>query len=195
MDQFRLRAATVIRVEAGAPTTTRVELRDGRAALVAQLGPTDRERFVSGMTRASPDALYKRFMTPVSRLTESQLRYLLEIDHRDHEALLVVDEDSGEAVAVGRFVRLEPAGPVAEVAVLVIDDWQGIGLGKALCSLLADRAVELGIERFEATVLMDNKPMLALLESIGSPRTVGRDGASVMLEVALPGSGKATSDP
>jgi len=130
-------------------------------------------------------------MTPVSRLTESQLRYLLEIDHRDHEALLVVDEASGEAVGVGRFVRLEPAGPVAEVAVLVIEDWQGIGLGKALCHLLAGRAVELGIERFEATVLMDNRPMLALLESIGSPRTVGRDGASVMLEVTLPGLGEA----
>ena len=180
-------AGTFLRVEPGAPTTTRIELRDDRVALIAQLGPADRERYLTGMQRAGPEALYKRFMTPVSRLTESQFRYLLEIDHRDHEALMVVDEDSGEAVAVGRFVRLTPASPVAEVAVLVIDDWQGIGLGKALCHLLADRAVELGIERFEATVLMDNRPMLALLESIGSPRTVGRDGASVMLEVTLPG--------
>ncbi len=155
---------------------------------MAQLGPSDRDRYLDGLGRAGPDALYKRFMTPVSRLTESQLRYLLEVDHRDHEALLVVDEESGEAVAVGRFVRLAPAGSVAEVAVLVIDDWQGAGLGKALCELLAERAAELGITRFQATVLQENKPMLALFESLGSPSTIGKDGPSVILEVALPSS-------
>jgi GNAT superfamily N-acetyltransferase len=127
-------------MEAGAPQTTRVELRGGRVALVAPLHPDDRQRYLAGVERASPESLYMRFMAPVSRLTESQLRYLLEVDHRDHEALLAVDERTGDAVGVARFVRLVEAPDAAEAAVLVIDDWQGVGLGTALCRLLAERA-------------------------------------------------------
>ncbi len=50
---------------------------------------------------------------------------------------------------------------------------------------LAERARELGIERFEATVLSENRPMLALLDSIGSVRTTGTDGPALQLEVDL----------
>lgn len=173
-------------MESGAAITNRVALRDGRSVLIGPLHPNDRDRFVSGMERASPDSLYKRFMTPVTRLTSSQLAYLLGVDHHDHEALLAVDEESGEAVGVGRFVRYPDTPDLAEVALLVIDDWHGYGLGKALLRLLAERARELGIGRFEATVLIDNRPMLALLDSLGAPRTRSNDGTTTMVEVELP---------
>jgi len=174
-------------MEAGAPRTTRVELRDGSSALVAPLHVDDRGRFLSGLQNASPESLYSRFMTPVERFSESQLRYLLEVDHRDHEALLAVDEDSGEAVGVGRFVRLPATPEVAEAAVIVVDPWQGRGLGKALSRLLAGRARELGVTRFAALLLVDNEPMMALLESLGPVRTVSREGAAIAVEVELDG--------
>jgi RimJ/RimL family protein N-acetyltransferase len=165
-----------------------VTLRDGRVALVAALHPNDRRRYLTGVSQMSPESLYRRFMTPMSRLTESELRYLLEVDHRDHEALLAVDEESGAAVGVARFVRLDRA-ELAEAAIIVVDDWQGNGLGKAMLRVLAQRACELGITRFEATVLGDNRPMLALLDSLGKPELVSRDGGAVVLEVALPEPG------
>ena len=136
----------------------------------------------------SPESLHMRFMAPVDRLTESQLRYLLEIDHRDHEALLAVDEDSGEAVGVTRFVRLERP-QVAEAAIIVIDEWQGSGLGKAMLRVLAQRARELEIERFEVAVLSNNRPMWAILSSLGPPEVIRREGSSVVAEVAVPESG------
>ena len=163
-------------------------LRDGRVALVAPLHPDDRRRYLGGVSKMSPKSLYKRFMSPVARLTESQLRYLLEVDHRDHEALLAVDEDSGEAVGVARFVRLDRF-EVAEAAIIVVDSWQGSGLGKAMLRMLAQAALDVGVERFEANVLYDNAPMLALLDSLG-PREVARqDGSSLVIEVPLPESG------
>jgi RimJ/RimL family protein N-acetyltransferase len=175
-------------VPAGAPITERVTLRDGRVALVAPLHPDDRVRYLGGTSKMSEESLYKRFMAPVARLTESQLRYLLEVDHRDHEALLAVDEDSGEAVGVARFVRLaHPA--TAEAAIIVVDPWQGSGLGKAMLRLLAEAARTVGIEAFEANVLQHNAPMLALLDSLGEPRVIRREGASVVFEVPLPASG------
>ncbi len=176
-------------MEAGSPHTDRVELRDGRVVLVAPLHPDDRARYLAALEKTSPDSLYKRFLTPVERLSESQLRYLLEIDHRDHEALMVVDEDAGEAVAVGRFVRLDDRPRAAEAAVIVVDDWQGNGLGKALCRLLAQRAREMGIEVFEATLLAENTAMMALLTSLGPVRRTATEGPSIVVEVALPDEG------
>ena len=143
-------------MESGAPRTSVVELGDGSSVLVAPLHVDDRGRFLSGLRHASAESLYKRFMTPVERFSESQLRYLLEIDHRDHEALLAVDEDGGEAVGVARFVRLPDYPEVAEAAVIIVDPWQGRGLGKALSRLLAERARELGVRKFEAMLLVEN---------------------------------------
>lgn len=176
-------------MEAGAPHTDRVVLRDGRVALVAPLHPDDRARYLAGIERASPESLYKRFMAPVSRLTESQLRYLLEVDHRDHEALLAVDEASGDAVGVARFVRLTSDGTAAEAAVLVVDDWQGCGLGTALCRLLAERARQVGVARFIATLLVSNRSMLAVLEALGPVHVISRDGSTVTVDVPLPEQG------
>src|SRR5690242_20091419 len=124
-------------------------------------------------------------MTPGARLTESQLRYLLAVDHRQHEALLAVDEDGGEAVGVARFVRAPEDPALAEAAIIVVDDWQRIGLGTALLRMLAERAGELGVKRFEATVLRENEPMLMLLDSLGPVRTTGTEGSALRLEVEL----------
>lgn len=167
----------------------RVELRDGRAALVGPLQPTDRERYLAGLEAASPDSVFKRFMTPIVRLSESQIRYLTDVDHTDHEALMAIDEESGVAVGVARFVRLGEGSDVAEAAVIVVDPWQGAGLGKALSVMLAERARELGIARFEATLLMENTAMMGLLESLGPVRTVGREGSAVVVTLELPGVG------
>ena len=166
-----------------------MELRDGRVALVAPLYPDDRQRYLSGFEKVSAESLYTRFLSPVERLSESQLRYLLEVDHRDHEALLAVDEDRGDAVGVARFVRAATSPDLAEAAVLIADDWQGCGLGKALCRLLADRAREVGVARFEAMLFVENQAMLALLESLGPVNKVSEDGSTIAVEVTLPEQG------
>jgi RimJ/RimL family protein N-acetyltransferase len=176
-------------MESGSPATSRVALRDGRAVLVAPLYPDDRHRYLTGFEKVSAESLYARFMTPVERFSESQLRYLLEVDHTDHEALLAVDEEEGDAVGVARFVRSQNSPKVAEAAVLVVDGWQGFGLGKALCRLLAERAREVGVETFEALLLVSNDAMMTLLESLGPVRTVSQDGTTIAVEVTLPESG------
>jgi len=91
-------------------------------------------------------------------------------------------------VGVTRFIRAE-AQPVAEAAIIVIDSWQGSGLGKAMLRMLAQRAREVGVERFDANVLHDNASMLALLDSLGPRESVRRDGSSLVITVPLPEQG------
>jgi RimJ/RimL family protein N-acetyltransferase len=169
----------------------RVELRDGSAAIVRRIEPDDKGALERGLERLSEQSRYQRFMTPIREFTPDQLRYLTEVDHHDHEALIAFDADSasgGEAVGVARFVRLAD-GTSAEAAVTVVDDWQGRGLGTALCNLLAERARDEGIERFTALLLAENKQMHDVLASLGPSRVISRDAGTIEIEVTVPGEG------
>ena len=118
----------------------------------------------------------------MSHLTDRQLDYLTDVDHRDHEALVAVAPGSGDAVGVARYVRTRPG--VAEPAIVVADDWQGRGLATHLLDLLADRAREEGVECFVAPVLSENRAAIALFERMGGA-TVRYDGLEVEVTVPL----------
>lgn len=164
-------------------------LADGSAVVVRPIDPEDRETFVAGFGRTSPESRYLRFMTSVDHLSEAQIRYLIEVDHHDHEALIALDEASGDGVGIARFVRDREVPIAAEAAVIVVDEWQGRGLGRALCRLLAQRAREEGIERFTALLLVSNTAMLRALEALGPVRVVSRDDSQIAVEVDLPERG------
>jgi GNAT superfamily N-acetyltransferase len=127
-----------------------------------------------------------RFLTAVDELGVAELRYLTEIDHHDHEALVAIEPRSGDAVGVGRFVRSERDPVVAEAAITVIDDWQGRGLGTALCNLIAERARGEGVRRFTALLLAENQQMLDVLASLGPAEVVSRDAGTIEIAVDIP---------
>ena len=72
---------------------------------VRQIRGGDKELLLRGFERLSPESRYRRFLTPTARLGGAMLRYLTEIDHHDHEALIRIDEATGEALGVARYVR------------------------------------------------------------------------------------------
>ncbi|MGH2984878.1 MAG: GNAT family N-acetyltransferase [Solirubrobacterales bacterium] len=167
-------------------------LRDGAAVLIRPIRPEDKGALRRGFERLSNESRYSRFLAPMERLGPSMLAYLTEVDHRDHEALIAFDPQTGDAVGVARYVRTE--GTSAEAAVTVLDEWQGRGLGTGLTGMLAERALEEEIDRFTALLLAENKEMIALLESVGEVKVTRRDAGTVEIEVPLeverPGAGK-----
>jgi RimJ/RimL family protein N-acetyltransferase len=164
-------------------------LRDGAAILIRPITPDDRDELAAGMHRLSEESRYRRFFSPTSELSESQLTYLTEVDHRDHEALVAVEPDTGHGIGVARFVR-SPGDPErAEVAVAVADSWQGRGVATVLLDRLTQRAREEGVRRFSAEILAENRPMLELIDDLGDARVVERDHGSVAVEVDLPPEG------
>jgi GNAT superfamily N-acetyltransferase len=134
--------------------------------IIRPLGPSDREALAAAFERLGAESRYRRFLSAMPALTESQLRHLTEVDQRDHVALAAVAD--GEIVGVARFVRLD--GADAEPAIAVIDQYQGTRVGTALMAALADRARDEGVTRYQVTLLACNEIMLRLLARSGDVR-------------------------
>ena len=162
-------------------------LRDGSRVRIRQVRRTDRDLLVRGFERLSPESRYRRFLTPMHELDERTLRYLTDLDHRDHEAMIALDE-SGDGVGVARYVRSAVRPDTAEVAVAVVDRWQGRGLGTLLLRAISARARTEGVRTFTALMLASNHDMMDLFEHLGRVRIVGRAGGTVEIEVAIPPS-------
>jgi RimJ/RimL family protein N-acetyltransferase len=164
----------------------RVTLRDGSEMLVRPIEPRDKARLVHGFEALSPESRYRRFLTPMTSLRPKMLRYLTEVDHHDHEALVAASAENGEPVGVARYIRTADDPTAAEVAVAVVDRWQGRGAATELLRRLGERARAEGIERFTATCLAENRDVLELLEGIGAGRARRMEGGLVEVGVELP---------
>jgi GNAT superfamily N-acetyltransferase len=163
--------------------TDSVALRDGAAITIRPIRPDDKDALVRGFERLSPESRYRRFFAPLDRLSRRDLAYLTEVDHHDHEAL-IAHSVAGEPLGVARYVRLADREQ-AEVAVVVIDEWHGRGVGTELLMRLADRARAEDVRIFTATVLTENADALALGDSLGDVRRVSTPSTTVDIEIEL----------
>ena len=160
-------------------------LRDGAEIAIRPIASEDKRLLASAFERLSPESRYRRFFSPVSRLTEAQLAYFTEVDHRDHEALLALSP-GGELVGVARYIRGAERPDAAEVAVTVADDWQGRGVAGELLRRLVVRARAEGIERFTATALSWNRDVIELFGRLGETRVKPPEAGITTLEIELP---------
>ena len=159
-------------------------LRDGSKVLIRQVHSTDAPLVADGFARLSPRSRQLRFLTGKKELSRAELRYLTDVDHRDHEALGALDHARGGGVGIARYVRDREDPYAAEIAVTVIDGWQGRGLGTELLARLSERACQEGIRRFTAAVAADNAAMTGLLRNLGAD-LVGREFGTLEYEMAL----------
>jgi RimJ/RimL family protein N-acetyltransferase len=160
-----------------------IALRDGSEVAIRRLTPADSSGLLDAFERLSAKSRAHRFLSPKSHLTSEEVRYLTDVDGENHEALGAFEPEGGKLVGVARFVRLAPGSDAAEVAVTVVDAWQGRGLGTELLERLTARARSGGIHRFTALVAADNAPMIELLRGIGA--SIHADGSSGALEYEI----------
>src|SRR5690349_5869942 len=142
-----------------------VLLADGTAVHLRRIRPEDAPAIVEFHSRMSDRTRYLRYFSPYPRIPERDLERFVNVDHHDREALVIVT--GPRILAVGRYERLGPESPEAEVAFVVEDAHQGRGIGSVLLERLAEPARHNGIERFVAEVLPENGGMLRVFSDFG----------------------------
>ncbi len=162
-------------------TTT---LADGTPVLLRPVDACDEHCLAAGFEDLSPRSRHFRFAAPLKRLSPAQLRYLGEVDNVNHAVIGARAVADGRGIGLGRYIRLAEEPEVAEMALTVIDDFQGRGLGRILLERLAERARANGIALLRGYVLRDNEPMIRLLEHVGARARPGGEG-SLCFEILL----------
>jgi RimJ/RimL family protein N-acetyltransferase len=142
-------------------------LRDGRTIEIRALRPDDRQDMLAAIGRTSSQSLQRRFFVPKRGFSETELAFFMNIDFDNHVALVAqIDEDGRPSiVGGGRYIVVQPGR--AEIAFVVVDAYQGQGIGAALMRHLSHLAHDAGLTELIAEVLPENTAMLKVLGKFG----------------------------
>ena len=160
-------------------------LRDGRRVEIRALRTDDRADLLDAVERTGAQSLYRRFFGAKRDLSEKEIEFFLNIDFANHVALVATVEEVSRAVIVGggRYIMVRPGS--AEVAFAVVDEYQGLGIGRALMRHLVAIARDAGLEELVAEVLPDNMPMRKVFEKSGLRCNMKREGPIVHFALRL----------
>ena len=169
------------------PAPADVLLRDGTIAVIRPFGPGDLPGLTELHESVSDDSLRLRFFSPSRYAARVYVEHLR--DAPDTRALVL--ERDGRICALATAEPIEPGA--AEVAFLVADDLQGLGVGSLLLEHLAAVCRECGVRRFLAEVLWENRAMLDVFLDAGFAVVRHNEGASVSVEMDTVASAEAVA--
>lgn len=168
-------------------------LADGTPALTRPITPADGAALTRGLRRLSPAGHAYRFLHYRKRFTEAELHYLTHCDFVDHIALILAICDGAgnelDQVGVARCIRTKSDPEVAEVAIVLVDEWQAKGGGTALLRHLSSLAQRAGVRRWLAYMLAENLGGLRVLAAVTrevSRRTLGSGMIELTCELPPP---------
>ena len=163
--------------------SVREHLRDDRPITIRALRPDDRAEMLAAIGRTSMQSLQRRFFVPKKGFSEQEMAFFLNIDFDNHVALVAeIDEDGRPVIAgSGRYILVQPGQ--AEIAFLVVDAYQGQGIGTILMRHLAVLARDAGLKELVAEVLPENTAMLKLFKKFGFQR--GSKGSPQVVHLTL----------
>jgi len=116
----------------------------------------------------SDRSLYRRFISSRVDMPHERIQEYTSIDYTKEMVILAITkkDKKEEVLGLGQYSIYEKS-LTAEVAFLVRDKWQNIGIGMELLSYLTYLAKKDGLSGFTAEVLRENTSMLHLFESMG----------------------------
>ena len=125
-------------------------LRDGREVEIRALRPDDKDDMLAAVGRTGTQSLQRRFFVVKRGFSEKEIAFFMDIDFANHVALVALAEEDGRSVTIGggRYVVTAPGK--AEIAFVVIDDYQGQGIGTLLMRHLAVIARKAGLKELIA---------------------------------------------
>ena len=139
-----------------------VKLKNGAQVLLRPIKPEDEKRFNEFSMSLSEETMRFRFFQILKELSHGMLTRYCNLDY-DREVAIVVELQQGgkKIIGAGRVI-VEPDGKSGEFAVVVGDEWQGLGLGSRLMDYIVTVARDMRLERIFGYVIANNYKMLRM---------------------------------
>jgi RimJ/RimL family protein N-acetyltransferase len=165
--------------------SAREQLRDGRPMEIRALRPSDEAGMLDAINHTNAESLRRRFFVTKRAFSDKEKTFFMNADFVKHVALVAEIEMDGRRMIVGggRYIVTEPG--IAEIAFVVIDDYQGKGIGTLLMRHLAVMARSGGLKELIAEVLPENAAMRAVFSKFGFQTRRGLDPQVVHLVLTL----------
>ena len=155
--------------------TARELLRDGGEIEIRALRREDEADMLAAVGMTSAQSLQRRFFVMKRHFSDKERAFFMDIDFKNHVAIVALAAEAGRKVIVGsgRYIVFEPGR--AEMAFVVIDAWQGRGVGSILMRHLVKIAGDSGLKELTAEVLPENTAMIKVFGKFGFSPAPRRD--------------------
>jgi acetyltransferase len=143
-------------------------LRDGRNVLLRPIKPEDEPLWLEMFQNFSEESIRYRFFQIIKETPhEVRVRYC-NIDYDREIAIVAELTEDGRRRILG-VVRLiiEPGGKSGEIAFIVADPWQGLGLGTKMVDYVIEICKDRGLETIYGITLPDNYRAISLMKMMG----------------------------
>src|SRR5258706_6130722 len=147
--------------------TARELLRGGGQIEIRALRREDEADMLAAIEKTSAQSLQRRFFVMKRHFSDKERSFFLDVDFKNHVAIVALTDEAGRNVIVGggRYIVFEPGR--AEMAFVVIDTWQGRGVGSILMRHLIKIAGDAGLEELTAEVQPKNGALLKAFGNLG----------------------------
>ena len=147
--------------------TARELLSDGGQIEIRALRREDETDMLAAIGKTSAQSLQRRFFVMKRHFSDKELTFFLDVDFKNHVAIVALADEAGRKVIVGggRYIVFGPGR--AEMAFVVIDTWQGRGVGSLLMRHLVKIASDAGLNELTAEVLPENAAMIKVFRKFG----------------------------
>jgi acetyltransferase len=143
-------------------------LRDGRTVILRPIKPEDEPLWLEMFQNFSEESIRYRFFQILKDTPhETRVRYC-NIDY-DREIAIVAEltEEGRKRILGVARVSIEPDGKTGEIAFIVADPWQGLGLGTKLVDYVLEICADMKLETIYAIMLADNYRAMGLMKKMG----------------------------
>lgn len=153
--------------------------------------PSDEDQMRRLFYRFSDKAIYYRYFSPIKTMPHEKMQEYVNVDYRNILSVVGLVGDPGKRtiVAEARLAR-HRSKPLADVAFVVDEAFNGIGIATYLYQMLAKIAKEKGLTGLTADVLTSNQAMLNVFKKGGFPMQAKMEEGAYALTIDLTGSEK-----
>ena len=130
--------------------------------------PSDEEEMRRLFYRFSDETVYYRYFSPIKTMPHAKMQKYVNVDFSQTMSIvgLIGESGQGHIIAEARFVKLLNR-PYADVAFVVDEVYQGLGIATYMYEMLIRLAKKQGLQGFTADVLSTNKGMMKVFEKAG----------------------------